>query len=218
MTTVRAFVADRGRHLRRELGVLAVVRAGHERHRHRQLRPAVPQRRLHALAERAQLVRDAIDRVGAPAFVDACDVARQRREQRLVEPAIEERVDAVALDVEREPFVGASARGRVRVRRRCPATRSRARAPPRGRVARARGRGTAARPSSSRRRCRARHARRCPTRSRGSRGPRAPRWRRRPTSRGKRVDHGVPRVGRLGEAVDEDHAHRRMIAPAGRAR
>ena len=35
---------------------------------------------------------------------------------------------------------------------------------------------------------------------------------------GERVDHGLPRVGRLGEAVDEDHAHRRMIASGGRAR
>src|SRR5262249_15303152 len=31
----------------------------------------------------------------------------------------------------------------------------------------------------------------------------------------QRVDHWLPRIGRLGEAMDEDHAHGRMIAPCG---
>ena len=51
-------------------------------------------------------------------------VRRQRGEQRLREPALEERVDAVALDLLREALVGVAPARRARRRRRCRATRS----------------------------------------------------------------------------------------------
>ena len=51
-------------------------------------------------------------------------LAGQRGEERLREPAVEERVDAVALDLLREALVGVAACRARRRRRRCRATRS----------------------------------------------------------------------------------------------
>ena len=146
----------RRRHPECDVGVLLVVGTRDEQHRHRQLAEPIPQWRLRALAEDPQLVGEAGDAAAASALVDSGEVAGQRREQRLREPAFEERV--------RRPRVRSPGRAarrtrgapRAPLRPRCPATRSRARAAPRDRrLVRSRAAGTADRPSSSRRRSRA---------------------------------------------------------------
>ena len=97
---------------------LGVERAGHDEHRHRQRRQPVPQRLLRAGAGEAQARRQPGGGVAA-AVVEAG--VGERGEQRLGEPAVEERVDAVALDatlqVHRPRRGGPPARRRPR----CPA-------------------------------------------------------------------------------------------------
>ena len=96
--------ADAFRHPARDVRVEVVVRARDERDRHLELAEPVPQRRLDPLPEHAQLVRES-RRAVAPAVVELRELAGKRREQRLCEPAFEERADALAFDLEREPFV-----------------------------------------------------------------------------------------------------------------
>ena len=75
----------------------------------------------------AELLREGFDRVVGAAFLEPRPLGRQRGEQRLREPAFEERVDAVALDLLREALVGVASRGALGGRRRYRATRSPAR-------------------------------------------------------------------------------------------
>ena len=103
---------------------LRVEPADDQQHRHPQLAEALPVRRLRALPEHAQLVRETFDGVVGAAFVESGSLGWQRREERLREPAFEERVDAVALDLLRRAARRPRAGRRARRRRRCPATRS----------------------------------------------------------------------------------------------
>ena len=105
-----ARVPDRDGHLARDLHVLGVELADDQEHRHGQLAEAVPVRRLRALPEHAQLRGETLDGVGAPALVETGSIWRQRGEHGLGEPALEERVDAIAFDRLRECLVGVSAR------------------------------------------------------------------------------------------------------------
>ena len=119
--------------------------------RHPQFAETVPVRRLNTLAEHPQLVGELCDGVGLPTLLDARPITGERREHRLCEPAFEERVDAVALDLLREAFVGLATGGALvgvgDAGRR--ARRARVDAP--RRAGRARAAGTVGRPGSSRR-------------------------------------------------------------------
>ena len=89
---------------------LASAVAGDERDRHLELGEPVPHRFHRARAEHAQAVREVARRQAAP-FAQARCVGRDGREQRLREPALEERVDAVALDRVGQRLVGDDALG-----------------------------------------------------------------------------------------------------------
>ena len=86
-----------------------------EQHRHRELAQPRPVVGLRALPQRRELVRQTVDGVRGAAILDPGRIARERREQRLREPALEERVDAVALDLVRQRLVTRASGGALGV-------------------------------------------------------------------------------------------------------
>ncbi len=103
-------VADRGRHLPGRGRVGAVVAARHQQHRHVELAEPVPQRLLAALPQLPELVRDPVHRVPTPSVVEHRRLAGQRLEEPLVQPPLQERVDAVPLQLLGLALVGGDPR------------------------------------------------------------------------------------------------------------
>ena len=105
---VAGVLPDGGRGLATEAPIGLVVLAGEDEHRHREVREVVPERDLTPGAEVAQGGRQSRGVIGQP-FGALVRLRRQRGEQRLGQPLVEERVEPDRLEVVGQLVVGSSA-------------------------------------------------------------------------------------------------------------